>query len=85
MELKQVRPAFVESMDHELEANTPKKGPYAQFTPPSREFCVAWLDEHTTKLKEALFEGNPAKVREYSADVANIVMKIDEKYGSPGS
>lgn len=75
-----VRKAFVEQMRHELEANA-HKGSWAEWKPVP-ETALAELGHHYRKLGAAMATQNRAKVSEYSADCANVLMKIDEIYGN---
>jgi len=66
-------------MRHEIKANA-RKGDWSLFQI-ARSAAGDWLDEHATKLKDAVAVGDRNAVREYSADVANIAMKIEECFG----
>ena len=85
IQTKYVRQPFVGEMDKELIANE-SKGNWNEWKP-SVESALSELDHHIAKLKEIL--NAPwhvtcrREVSEYSADVANIAMKIEEMFGWP--
>jgi hypothetical protein len=72
----QVRPEFVAQMEAELKAND-SKGDWAQWKPSSFE-ALSELRHHLLKLEVALQRREGEAVEEYSADCANILMKIHE-------
>lgn len=82
---RRIRADFIAHMDSELAANEPRKGDFATFRLQGPEDAIRWLEEHTAKLKHALTTGEPIRVREYCADVANISMKIEECFGPSDS
>jgi hypothetical protein len=77
-----VRLNFIQLMKQELLANQNKgkKGDWREWQP-DELFMVAEINWHVAKLVQALHQGDAAKVSEYSADVANYMMKADELFG----
>lgn len=71
---------FVGHMNHELEVNEARKGKFSECRV-GKPYVKPWLEEHTAKLYDALERGDAERVREFSADIANIVMKIEECFG----
>jgi hypothetical protein len=76
----QIRMEFVGHMNHELEVNEPRKGKFSECRV-GKPYVEPWLEEHTAKLYDALERGDAIGVREFCADIANIVMKIEECFG----
>lgn len=83
MKLPHLRISFLRAMQAELDANQ-HKGDWSavRFDLVSAK---SLLKEHVHKLDQALLFGDAAKIREHAADVANIVMKIDELFGTPAA
>lgn len=79
IELGKVSPSFIELMRDEIDKNA-HKGDWNTLNL-TKNSCLAWLREHTDKLNESLHFGTPAQLSEHTADIANIVMKIQELYG----
>ena len=77
-----VRPDFVQLMKRELLANQSKgkKGDWREWQP-DKLFMVSEINWHLAKLVQALHQDDAKKVSEYSADVANYMMKTDELFG----
>jgi hypothetical protein len=81
--MKLVRPGFVARMEAELQANA-IKGDWAQWKPSSFE-SLQELRHHLRKLEDAFQRREWEAVEEYSADCANVLMKIHECFGRSGS
>ncbi len=87
--LRYIRPEFLarvallaRRMDHEVKANTEKKGDWNAWKP---DLPLAWTEfvHHTRKLEAALNLYVPQSISEHVADCANFLMKIDELFGMP--
>lgn len=76
-----VRPEFVCGMEAELRANA-EKGDWRTWNPTPLQ-ALAEMQHHEAKLMKALAGGDCERVAEYCADIANIAMKIDERFGGP--
>lgn len=70
---------FASMMQRELAANIHKGDWYAWHPTPSQAFSE--LDHHSQKLREAVIGNRCERIIEFSADVANICMKIAESFG----
>lgn len=75
----QIRTSFIVQMDKELKANA-VKGNWDDWKP-NKDDAFSELEHHVEKLKKALQEGKAGSVTEFSADIANITMKISEQHG----
>lgn len=64
---------FVETMNAELHANA-GKGDRPGWLSMSRETAMLEIYYHVAKLQRAVRDDDPARIREYSADVANMAM-----------
>lgn len=73
---------FVKRMDLELCSNQARKGNWPDWHPNLNE-SESELKHCVVKLIDALqaIEHDPKQISEFCADVANIVMKIDEEHG----
>ncbi len=78
-----VRAAFVDRMEAELRANQ-CKGDWRRWNPSALQ-VLSELQHHEAKLMHALAIGDCECVREFAADIANIAMKIDERFGGPNT
>lgn len=74
---------FIRKMDREI-INNNDQGVWATWCP-SKQDGVDELIHHLEKLKHALINDDKVEVSEYSADIANIAMKIDMMYGADDS
>lgn len=74
-----VRPEFVAQMEAELQANQ-HKGDWRRWYPTPLQ-VLAEIQHHQGKLMLALSAGDCERVKEYSADLANFAMKVDEHFG----
>lgn len=81
-ERQRVIPAFISQMEKELEANQ-HKGDWSLWQP-TREEAVRELSHHQNKLVAAVQAGDADLVSEYTADVANLAMKISTEFGLNG-
>ena len=70
---------FIKQMRHELKENS-DKGNWDEWCPVKQE-CISELMHHSTKLFNALIDENSYDITEYSADLANIAMKISNTHG----
>ncbi len=75
-----VRSEFVQRMESELQANA-HKGDWRAWKPTALQ-ALSELQHHEAKLMQALAIDDCEHIREFCADIANIAMKIDEKFGS---
>ena len=66
-------------MEKELLANV-HKGDWQKWKPTPADAIVE-LEHHLKKIKLAMNANNPAQVSEFTADLANIAMKVEEIYG----
>ena len=78
----QVRPEFIEQMEAELKANA-GKGDFAAWQP-SAHHVLSELRHHLQKMDAAFQQNDWRSVAEFSADCANILMKIHECFGQRG-
>jgi len=83
-----VRPDFVARMEAELLANQ-RKGDWRQWQPSQLE-VLAELEHHVAKLIMSLAANergaqNKAIISEHCADIANIAMKAEERFGWPNT
>lgn len=74
-----VCPSFIKQMEFELQ-NNKHKGDWRQWNPTALQ-ALSELQHHEAKLINALAIGDCERVREFSADIANIAMKINEQFG----
>ena len=74
-----VRPDFVLRMGKEVLANA-HKGDWLTWSP-TEAVAMEEIYHHVGKLRNALLEKDRAKISEYTADIANLCMKIDEVHG----
>lgn len=79
MSFKYIRRKFLERMDSELIANE-RKGNWNTWTP-SSEDGLSEISHHLAKLESAIEAGDKKLISEYSADIANISMKVSEIHG----
>lgn len=77
--MSQVRQPFIDRMESELKENA-HKGDWSQWQPDSCD-ASGEIYHHLFKLEKALAQKKPNKVSEFSADIANIAMKISEIHG----
>lgn len=77
--MSQVRQSFIERMESELKANS-DKGDWSQWKPDPFD-AMGELYHHIFKLEKALAQDNKVEISEFSADIANIAMKISEVSG----
>ena len=65
---------FLEAMEHELKTNKHKKN-WKSWNPSALE-AIAEINHHVAKLADALVNNDSLKIKEHSADVANICERI---------
>lgn len=70
---------FTRAMQRELDANA-HKGDWTVWLPTRRRHFYE-LDYHAAKLKAAVCDGDPVRVREYAADLANHAMFLCQAEG----
>lgn len=75
---------FARVMQAELEINSETKGDFAKWAP-TMEHLLSEIDHHVAKLKDALANKDKPAVTEFSADVANYMMKAHQVFGSNDS
>lgn len=77
-----INAAFLWRMKNELTVNqnVDHKGDWRKWKP-EKLYLVSEINWHFAKFIQALNDGNKAKISEYSADVANYMMKADSEYG----
>ena len=72
---------FARRMEREIQENA-HKGDWDDWTPSPVEL-LGEVQHHLDKLKLALGKDNRLAVAEFSADVANFMMKLSQLYGAP--
>ncbi|MFY0655437.1 MAG: hypothetical protein JXR12_01535 [Neptunomonas phycophila] len=70
---------FIQRMETELQNNA-HQGDWNKWTPTPGQ-GVDEILHHLEKLKAALVGANPDQVSEYTADIANIAMRISDTHG----
>lgn len=75
-----VRAEFTALMEMELRHNDHKRD--WRLWRPSAIEALNELSHHQSKVIQAIADGKPGEVAEYTADIANIAMKIEECFGA---